>query len=101
MMQRQSQERRQLAEEQLAELRRHTEDVRKRCAERLETEGETAKEKVRIAKERNESNVQRAELRAREAEHQRDLAQQAFEAVVARCVGAAAEARRRGLFDVA
>mmetsp|Transcript_78670 Transcript_78670/g.197657 ORF Transcript_78670/g.197657 Transcript_78670/m.197657 type:complete len:648 (-) Transcript_78670:53-1996(-) len=101
MMQQQSQERRRLTEEQLAELQRHTEDVRKRCAERLATEGETAKEKVRIARERNESTVARAELRAREAEHERDLAQQAFDAVIARCVGAAAEARRRGLFDVA
>lgn len=101
MMQRQSQERRRMAETQLAELQRHIEDVRARCAERVKTEEETAQEKIRLSRERHAAASARAAQRAREAEASRDEARVAYDAVMARCHGAAAEARRRGLMNVA
>mmetsp|Transcript_10353 Transcript_10353/g.25955 ORF Transcript_10353/g.25955 Transcript_10353/m.25955 type:complete len:673 (+) Transcript_10353:113-2131(+) len=101
MMQRQSAERRKLAVQQHEDLHKHTEDVRERCAKRFSAERETAKEKVRLARERTSANADRAELRACEAAEKRAAARAAFEPVLARCRGAATEARRRGLIGIA
>jgi len=101
LMQRQSQERRAMAEQQLEEMRRHIEDVRARCAERVRLEEEAAAEKVRIVRHRVAEATTLAELRAREAEAAQSAAQNALDEVAARCRGAAEEARRRGLLDIA
>jgi len=101
MMQQQSYERRKQAEKRLMHLEEHIEDVRKRCDQRVRAEDATAVEKVRIARERFEAYVQRLELRTKEAEHARDQASVAYAAVAARSHGAAMEARRRGLDNIA
>lgn len=101
MMQQQSKERRLKAEQQLEQLRRHIEDVRERCSQRVSAELLTASEKVRLTRERHEALVDRAERRAQEAEEEQQAARCAFDAVTARCRGAAEEARRRGLYEVA
>lgn len=101
MMQRQSKERRQKAEVQLAEFLAHVEEVRTQCAERVRTEAVTADEKVEMARQRFDSEVALAERRQAEAEARRDAARASHAAVMARCIGSAMEARRRGLNNIA
>jgi hypothetical protein len=101
MMQRQSKERRKRAETQLADFLAHVEQVQTQCAERVRTEEATADEKVEMARQRFESEVELAERRQREAEARRDAARASHAAVMARCIGSSMEARRRGLNNIA
>lgn len=101
MMQQQSRERRQQAEAQLADFQKHVKEVQARCNERVIEEAETAEEKVRICRDRCDQESARALQRAAEAEARRDKARAAHAAVMARCMGAAREARRRGLNNIA
>lgn len=89
------------AEARLEEAKRRVEDVDRRCQERVLMGKDTAEEKVRIAQERLAEQVDVAERRAHEAMDSRDKASMAFHAALSRCSGAADEARRRGLFEVA
>lgn len=82
-------------------IRGGVEDVDRRCQERVLMGKDTAEEKVRIAQERLAEQVDVAERRAHEAMDSRDKASMAFHAALSRCSGAADEARRRGLFEVA
>lgn len=89
------------AEARLEQTKRHVEDVERRCQERVQMGKDTAEEKVRIAQQRFNEQVDMAERRSHEAMDTRDRASVAFHAALARCSGAADEARRRGLFEVA
>mmetsp|Transcript_114895 Transcript_114895/g.336106 ORF Transcript_114895/g.336106 Transcript_114895/m.336106 type:complete len:642 (-) Transcript_114895:42-1967(-) len=101
MMQQQSRERRKQAEQRLAHLEQHIKDVKFRCDQRVRAEAATAEERVRIAQERFREHVDRQNMRADEAVRAREEAHQAYAAVAARCQGAAKEARRRGLENIA
>jgi len=89
------------AEARLEETKRHVEDVERRCQERVQMGRDTAEEKVRICQQRLAEQVDVAERRAYEAMDTRDKASMAFHAAISRCSGAADEARKRGLFEVA
>eukprot|EP00439_Symbiodinium_sp_Y106_P056925 s2326_g8.t1 len=99
--QQKSAESRRQAEARLEQMKRHVQDVRRRCLERIQLGKEMAQEKVRIAQDRFAENVQAAERRASEALDVRDNAKVAFQAAMLRCCGAAEEAHRRGLAEVA
>jgi len=101
MMLRQSKERREKAEAQLAGFLAHVEDVRTQCDERVLVEAEAADEKVMMARERFAAEVALAERRQLEAEARRDVARVSHAAVMARCIGSAMEARRRGVNNIA
>jgi len=96
MVARQSRERREQAEQQLADLQRRVDDVRRRCEERVCVEAATADEKTRLVRERLAGEAAIAYKRTAEAEERRDKARDAFCFVMARCRGFAAEAKRRG-----
>ncbi|CAE7256836.1 unnamed protein product [Symbiodinium natans] len=99
--QQKSAESRRQAEARLEQMKRHVQDVRCRCRERVQLGKEMAQEKVRIAQDRFAEHVQSSELRASEALDIRDKAKAEFQAALFRCCGAADEAHRRGLAEVA
>jgi hypothetical protein len=101
MMREQSKDRREKAETQLAGFMVHIEDVRAQCNERVRVEADTASEKVEMARRRFEEEVALAERRLAEAEASRNESRMTHAAAVARCVGSAMEARRRGLNNIA
>merc|ERR1719231_2172598 len=101
MMARQAKERREKSEAQLAAFLVHVEDVRKQCAERVQVEAVQAEEKVEMARQRIAAEVALAEQRQAEAEARRDVARAGHVAAMARCIGSAMEARRRGLNNIA
>jgi len=89
------------AEKHLAEFKGTAETVRLRQIERVKQEEEVCAEKVRLARARYEQRAELAARRTREAEARRGKALADYTAVMARIAGAAQEARRRGLDNIA
>jgi len=100
-MRQQSSEKRRQAEARLVEMQRHVEAVEARCSGRVQAGAAMAEEKVQLSRERHAEKIRLSEQRAEEATQSRDKARTAYNAVINRCIGAADEARRRGLNDIA
>jgi len=100
-MRQQASEKRRQADARLVQMQRHVEEVEARSRERVQAGAAIAEEKVQLSRERHAAMVQLGQQRAEEAILSRDKAQAAYDAVIKRCLGAADEARCRGLSDIA
>lgn len=100
-LQQQAAERRRQAEARLVEHRRHLEDVKIRCKKRVDAGIETANEKVHLATERFTEQLLLAERRDEEAQSSFEKAFAEYRAAFTRITGAAAEAERRGIAQIA
>mmetsp|Transcript_51568 Transcript_51568/g.144084 ORF Transcript_51568/g.144084 Transcript_51568/m.144084 type:complete len:650 (-) Transcript_51568:341-2290(-) len=101
MMARQAREWREHADRQLADFQKAIEETRVRMAERVAEEVEASAQKIRNARESHDERCRMAAKRTAEAEARRDQARADFATVMARIRGAAMEARRRGLDNIA
>jgi len=101
MMQQQAKDRRCQAEKHLEDFKQHVEEVRTQCKERVRIEAETAEERVQLSVARFAAEVDKAARRQAEAEVRLEQARATHAAALSRCKGAAAEARWRGMGDIA
>merc|ERR1712032_883638 len=101
MMRRQAQEWRTQAERALVAHKVDLDRIRERCEERVQAESGARSEKLMLARNRHAQCVALAGRRITESEARRDVALAENVAVMARIRGAAAEARRRGLDNIA
>merc|ERR1712048_673683 len=82
-------------------MKSNVEEVRARLQDREMADAQAAHEKVRLARDRQAQRSELAARRTSEAEARRDKALAEYTAVMARIQGAAQEARRRGLDNIA
>lgn len=101
MKRRQARELRLQVEGQLRRVEEHIEDLRARCAARVQADAETAAEKVHLALLRHHHRTAAAAERASECQAKRAAADAEYIQVMAQAAFAAAECRRRGLDDIA